>query len=79
MSIKFYKGDSAKFNETDHGGGIYFTNDTKEILTGAEQSYGKNADKSVTTEEITIVGGPLASDAVKNAFDGGVIPANTSV
>lgn len=79
MSIKFYKGDSAKFNETDHGGGIYFSNDTKEILTGAKQSYGKNADKSVTTEAITIAGGPLASDAVKNAFEGGVIPASTSV
>lgn len=36
-------------------------------------------DKTVLKEAITIEGGPLATDAVKAAFDGGVIPANTDI
>ena len=36
-------------------------------------------DKTVLKEAITIEGGPLATDAVKSAFDGGVIPANTDI
>ena len=36
-------------------------------------------DKTVLKEAITIEGGPLASDAVKDAFDGGVIPAGTDI
>ena len=93
--IKFYKGDAAKYinrnsetnpnpNLTDDV--IYFAKDSKEIFT-AGKSFGKNADQSVTTEAITIEGGPLANDTVKEAFkqtdkDGKVtyeIPANTSV
>ena len=36
-------------------------------------------DKTVLKEAITIEGGPLASDAVKGAFTGGVIPAGTDI
>lgn len=36
-------------------------------------------DKTTLKEAITIEGGPLASDAVKGAFTGGVIPAGTDV
>lgn len=36
-------------------------------------------DKTVLKEAITIEGGPLASDAVKGAFSGGVIPAGTDI
>ena len=36
-------------------------------------------DKTVLKEAITIEGGPLASDAVKGAFTGGVIPAGTDM
>lgn len=36
-------------------------------------------DKTKIKEDITIEGGPLASDAVKNAFEGGVITAGTDI
>jgi hypothetical protein len=36
-------------------------------------------DKTMLKEAITIEGGPLASAAVKNAFEGGVIPAGTDI
>lgn len=36
-------------------------------------------DKTILKEAITIEGGPLASDAVKGAFTGGVIPAGTDI
>lgn len=36
-------------------------------------------DKAKIKEDITIEGGPLASDAVKAAFNGGVIPAGTDI
>lgn len=36
-------------------------------------------DKTKIKEDITIEGGPLASDAVKAAFAGGVIPAGTDI
>lgn len=36
-------------------------------------------DKTMIKEDITIAGGPLASDSVKAAFDGGVIPAGTDI
>lgn len=36
-------------------------------------------DKTKIKEDITIEGGPLASDAVKAAFTGGVIPAGTDI
>ena len=44
--------------------------DSDEILVNSD-SYGKNADKSLTTETIIIEGGPLASDSVKAAYPGG--------
>lgn len=77
--IKFYRGESTKFNTEDHKNGIFFTTDSNEILTGDKQSYGKNADTSVITEDITIEGGPLASESLKNSYSGGVIPAGTSI
>jgi len=82
--INFYRGSREKYDETAHGEGIYFTNDTTEIFTGNE-SYGKNADTSVTTEDIVVVGGPLASETSDNwptewNKDGNrVIPKGTSV
>lgn len=36
-------------------------------------------DKTMLKESITIEGGPLASAAVKEAFEGGVIPAGTDI
>ena len=36
-------------------------------------------DKTVLKEAITIEGGPLATDAVKGAFEGGVIPVGTDI
>lgn len=36
-------------------------------------------DKTMLKEDITIEGGPLASDAVKKAFTNGVIPAGTDI
>lgn len=36
-------------------------------------------DKAMLKEAITIEGGPLATDAVKNAFSNGVIPAGTDI
>ena len=37
------------------------------------------SDKTMIKEAITIEGGPLATDAVKGAFEGGVIPAGTDL
>ena len=39
--IKFYRGARENFDAEKHSNGIYFTNDTTEILTGEESSYGK--------------------------------------
>lgn len=36
-------------------------------------------DKTLIKEAITIEGGPLATEGIKNAFEGGVIPAGTSI
>ena len=53
--IKFYKGDAAKYNPEEHGEGIYFTNDTSEILHNGISYSGKKdytsslEDKSLTT------------------------------
>lgn len=83
--IKFYKGESAKFNTESHGTGIFFTTDSNEILTGDKESYGKNADASVTTEDIIVAGGPLADEITDNWPEewnqGGnkVIPSGTSI
>lgn len=79
--IKFYRGSSESRTD-EHINGIYFTTDTDEIFTG-DKSYGKNADTSVTTEDIVVAGGPLAAEAADNwpwTKDGNkVIPAGTSV
>lgn len=83
--IKFYKGAREKFDVEAHSEGIYFSDDTKEILTGEEASYGKNADASVTTEDIIVAGGPLANEITDNWPEewnqGGnkVIPSGTSI
>lgn len=83
--IKFYKGAREKFDVEAHSEGIYFSDDTKEILTGEEASYGKNADASVTTEDIIVAGGPLADEITDNWPEewnqGGnkVIPSGTSI
>lgn len=83
--IKFYRGSRENFDATKHSEGIYFTNDTAEILTGQETSYGKNADASTTTADIVVAGGPLADDITTNwpeswVKDGNkVIPSGTSI
>lgn len=83
--IKFYRGERENFNAIEHSEGIYFTTDTTEILTGEENSYGKNADASTTTEDIIVAGGPLANEVTDNwptewVKDGNkVIPAGTSI
>lgn len=85
--IKFYRGTKAKYQEapSNYTDGLYFTTDTNEILIN-EEVYGKNADASVTAEEIVVAGGPL-SDAVSywpededwNSGGNRVIPAGTSM
>lgn len=86
--IKFYRGTKAKYqaSPSTYTDGIYFTTDTAEIFIN-EQVYGKNADASVTTEDVVVAGGPLA-DAIKNwptdeawnNSDGNkIIPAGTSM
>lgn len=85
--IKFYRGTRAKYQESPstYTDGIYFTTDTAEIFIN-EQVYGKNADASVTTEDVVVAGGPLA-DAIKNwptdeawnSAGNKIIPAGTSM
>lgn len=83
--IKFYRGSRENYNVNKHSEGIYFANDTAEILTGQENSYGKNADASTTTEDIVVAGGPLANEVTDNwpeewKKDGNkVIPSGTSI
>ena len=85
--IKFYRGSRENYNVNEHSEGIYFANDTAEILTGQENSYGKNADASRTTADIVVAGGPLANNVADSADvwpwalkDGNkVIPAGTSI
>lgn len=62
--INFYRGERQHCN-ADHNQGIYFATDTNEILTGGE-SFGKNADASIITEDIIVAGGPLADDITQN-------------
>jgi hypothetical protein len=85
--IKFYRGTKAKYQESPstYTDGIYFTTDSNEILINGGV-YGKNADASVTTENVVVAGGPLA-DAIKNwptdtAWNSNgnrIIPAGTSM
>jgi hypothetical protein len=83
--IEFYRGESTKFNTNDHENAIFFTTDSNEILTGDKQSYGKNADTSVITEDITVANGPLANEITDNWpiewNKGGnkIIPSGTSI
>ena len=85
--IKFYRGTKAKYQESPstYTDGLYFTTDTNEILVN-EETYGKNADASVTAEEIVVAGGPLSNaiaywpeDAAWNSGGNRVIPAGTSM
>lgn len=82
--IKFYRGESEKYNSETHNDGIFFTTDTDEILVNSD-SYGKNADKSLITEDIVIAGGPLADDITNDwpsewVKDGNkIIPSGISV
>lgn len=82
--IKFYRGESEKYNSETHSDGIFFTTDTDEILVNSD-SYGKNADKSLITEDIVIAGGPLADDITNDwpsewVKDGNkIIPGGTSI
>lgn len=85
--IKFYRGAKEKYLESPstYTDGIYFTTDTAEIFVN-EQVYGKNADASVTTEDVVVAGGPLA-EAIKNwptdedwnSAGNKIIPAGTSM
>ena len=84
--IKFYRGTKAKYQESPstYTDGLFFTTDTEEILVN-EESYGKNANASVTSEDIIVAGGPLANEVTDNwptewVKDGNkVIPAGTSI
>lgn len=85
--IKFYRGTKAKYQESPstYTDGIYFTTDSNEILVN-EVVYGKNADASVTTEDVVVAGGPLAeaiknwpTDAAWNSDGNKIIPAGTSM
>jgi hypothetical protein len=51
--IKFYKGDAAKYNPEEHGEGIYFTNDTSEILHN-NISYSGKKDYTSSLEDKTL-------------------------
>ena len=85
--IKFYRGTKAKYQESPstYTDGIYFTTDTSEIFIN-ERVYGKNADASVTTEDVVVAGGPLAeaiknwpTDAAWNSEGNKIIPKGTSM
>ena len=85
--IKFYRGTRAKYQESPstYTDGIYFTTDTAEIFIN-KQVYGKNADASVTTEDVVVAGGPLAeaiknwpTDEAWNSAGNKIIPAGTSM
>lgn len=85
--IKFYRGTKAKYQESPstYTDGIYFTTDSNEILVNGGV-YGKNADASVTTEDVVVAGGPLAdainnwpTDAAWNSDGNRIIPAGTSM
>jgi hypothetical protein len=39
--IKFYKGNSEKYDATKHSDGIYFATDKREIYTDSKESFGK--------------------------------------
>lgn len=66
--IKFYKGDAEKYNPEEHGEGIYFTNDTSEILHNGI-SYSGKKDYTSSLEDKTL----------ETAYDIGGIKKGTKV
>ena len=66
--IKFYKGDAAKYNPEEHGEGIYFTNDTSEILHDGI-SYSGKKDYTSSLEDKTL----------ETAYDIGGIKKGTKI
>jgi hypothetical protein len=66
--IKFYKGDAVKYNPEEHGEGIYFTNDTSEILHNG-MSYSGKKDYTSSLEDKTL----------ETAYDIGGIKKGTKV
>lgn len=66
--IKFYKGDAEKYNPEEYGEGIYFTNDTNEILHNG-MSYSGKKDYTSSLEDKTL----------ETAYDIGGIKKGTKV
>jgi hypothetical protein len=69
--LKHYRGNSTKYKydasapndatKSPHKDGIYFATDTKEIYMNGE-TYGGGNSNALTTADIQISGGPLASE-----------------
>lgn len=67
--------DGVTFNvKVAENGNFLSVNDSNELIVDDITT-----DKTMLKEAITIEGGPLATDAVKGAFTGGVIPAGTDI
>lgn len=67
--------DGVTFNvKVAENGNFLSVNDNNELIVDD-----MTVDKTVLKEAITIEGGPLATDAVKGAFEGGVIPVGTDI
>ena len=67
--------DGVTFNvKVAENGNFLSINDNNELIVDDVTT-----DKTMIKEAITIEGGPLASKAVKEAFEGGVIPAGTDI
>lgn len=67
--------DGVTFNvKVATNGNFLSVNESNELIVDD-----MTVDKTVLKEAITIEGGPLATDAVKGAFTGGVIPAGTDM
>jgi hypothetical protein len=67
--------DGVTFNvKIAENGNFLSVNDNNELIVDD-----MTVDKTKIKEAITIEGGPLASDAVKAAFEGGVIPAGADI
>lgn len=67
--------DGVTFNvKLAENGNFLSVNDNNELIVDDVTT-----DKTMLKEAITIEGGPLATDAVKNAFANGVIPAGTDI
>lgn len=67
--------DGVTFNvKVAENGNFLTVNDNNELIVDD-----MTVDKTILKEAITIEGGPLATDSVKNAFEGGIIPAGTDI